>query len=283
MNKFDKIVQDIKEVKIQGATNIAKAGLKAYVLKPGKMSKKKLFGARPTEPMLFNSIKFLDKGMDYGKILEHFEETQDRINKEVFKLIKGKKIVYTHCHSSTVIKALVYAKKKGRNPRKSKISGATKSKRHHDDFDGFEVYNTETRPLFQGRKTARDLKNAGINVTMFVDSAIKKAAEKSDIVFLGADAILKDGVINKIGSDMIGEILEDDNIPIYILADSWKYYSKNIKIEERKAKEVWKNKPKGIKIENPAFEKIEKKYIKGIVSELGVLKFGDFLRKVQHN
>jgi len=42
----------------------------------------------------------------------------------------------------------------------------------------FEVYNTETRPLFQGRKTAKELKGAGIKVTMFIDSAMDIALSK---------------------------------------------------------------------------------------------------------
>ena len=38
--------------------------------------------------------------------------------------------------------------------------------------------------------------------------------------------------------------------------------------------------PKNIKIKNPAFEFIKRKYIKFIVSELGVLSYNDFLKKV---
>jgi len=260
MTNEDEVIKKIKDIKIQGANNIARGGIKIYSKHPTKRLKKKLINARPTEPLLFNSIKKFDKGLNYSDILKHFDLVQERVNKFVLRLLKGKKIVYTHCHSSTVINALIYA--------------------HKHKWKG-EVYNTETRPLFQGRKTARDLKKAGIKVTMFVDAAIKEAAEGSDIVFLGADAILKDGVVNKIGSNLIGEIIKNNKIPLYILSDSWKYSKKTIKIEERKSKEVWKNKPKGLKIENPAFEKIEKRYIKGIVSELGILTFDKFLKKVK--
>ena len=40
--RFDKIIRDIKSVKIQGARNIAKAALKAYKLFPNEPSKNKL-------------------------------------------------------------------------------------------------------------------------------------------------------------------------------------------------------------------------------------------------
>jgi len=267
MKKEDKIIKDIKEVKIQGATDIAKKGIKIYTEHPTKKLRKRLMGVRPTEPLLFNSLDYLDKGMSYEEIMKHFFETQEKINKEVLKFINRNDVVFTHCHSSAVVNSLIYAKK-----RKEK----------------FEVYNTETRPLFQGRKTAQKLKKAGIKVTSFVDSAMEIALErkqksrKVSVVLLGADAILKKGVVNKVGSNVVAQVAFDNKIPVYILADSWKFYPKKIKIEERDFQEVWDTTRK-LKIRNPAFELIEKKYIKGIISDLGVLKFGDFLKKVKHN
>ena len=263
--RFNKIAENIKKIKIQGARNIAKAALYAYTLNPGEKSRKKLLSLRKTEPMLTNVLNKIEK-ISYKKIISHFDEAQDKINKYAFKLIKNNSIIFTHCHSTNVIKALIYAKKHGKN---------------------FQVYNTETRPLFQGRKTVKELRKAGIKVTMFVDSAagdaLSKGGEirKADIVMLGADAILKSGAINKIGSNMFAEIAFHNKVPVYIVADSWKFSPKNVKIEERDFHEIWKNAPKHLKIKNPAFEKIGKKYIKAIVSELGVFSFPSFLRKVR--
>jgi len=261
MNKrgLEKTYRDIKEVKIQGATNIAKAAVKAYVSKPTKGNKQKLMSLRPTEPTLSNALNFIDK-VGGKKVISHFSESQEKINKLVFKLIKSGMIVYTHCHSTNVIKALVYTKKKGKN---------------------FEVYNTETRPLFQGRVTAKQLAKKGIKVTTFVDSALLEAIKKSDLILLGADAILKSGVINKIGSGTIAELASAHKKPLYVVADSWKFSPKNVKIEERDFHEVWKNAPGKIKIRNPAFEKIDKEYIKGIISEYGLLSFERFIKKAK--
>lgn len=265
--RFDKIVKDIKEVKIQGATNIAKSALKAYFLIPAKSSKKKLLSLRPTEPLLMNVLEKAEN-QSHKKILNHFPNTQDKINKNVFKLIKNKNVIFTHCHSTSVVNALIYAKKKKKK---------------------FEVYNTETRPLYQGRKTALELKKAGIKVTMFVDSAAMIALTKSqgtkkvDKVFFGADALLKNGIINKVGSAMFAKIAYENEIPVYIISDSWKFSSKNIKLEERDFHEVWKKLSKNskIKIRNPAFEFVPKEYIAKIVSELGVLKYNNFLKKIK--
>jgi ribose 1,5-bisphosphate isomerase len=258
---LERIYRDIREVKIQGATNIAKAAVSAYLMKPTLETKIKLLSLRPTEPALSNALNMLEK-IGKERVIAHFPKAQDRINGLVLGMIKPGTIIYTHCHSTNVIKALVNAKRKGKK---------------------FEVYNTETRPLFQGRITAKELSKSGIKVTTFVDSAMLEAIKCSDLVLLGSDAILKSGVVNKVGSAAIAELAFDHRKPVYIVADSWKFSPGNVKIEERDFHEVWKNAPKKIRIENPAFEKIDKKYIKGIVSELGILKFGDFVKRAGKN
>jgi len=260
---FNKICRDIKSLKIQGATNLARKAFYAYKLIPTKESKKKLLSLRPTEPMLYN---ILDKyeALSYAELTKKLEDSQDKINQEVFKLIKNRDVVFTHCHASSVTNALIYARKKGKH---------------------FEVYNTETRPRYQGRKTSRELRRAGIKVTMFVDAgaliALTKTqnTKKADIIFLGADAITKDEVINKIGSGMYAELAKLHKIPFYIVTNSLKYTNKKIKIEQREKEEVWDNKK--IKIMNPAFEKIPKKLITRIISELGTLKYDNFLKKIK--
>lgn len=262
---FNKILKDIKSIKIQGARNIAKKALYAYSLIPTEKSRQLLLSTRPTEPMLKKVLEKIKK-YSYEEILEHFNYSQNIINKNVLKLIKGGDIIFTHCHSTNVINALVYAKKKGKK---------------------FSVYNTETRPLFQGRKTALELKRAGIKVTMFIDSAAAIAIEKenkndkihSNKIFLGSDALLINGIINKVGSKMIVELAKIHKIPVYIIADSWKYTSENVPIENRKLNEIWDKAPSKIKIQNPAFEFVPKKYITGIISELGVLRYEKFVKK----
>ena len=267
MNKkreFNRISKDIKSVKIQGARNIAKAGLKAYNLIPTKASKNKLLSLRPTEPML-EKVLNLTLTLKENQILQHFKDAQNSINKHTFKLIKNNSVIFTHCHSTNVTQALINAKNKGKT---------------------FQVYNTETRPLYQGRKTAKELSKAKISVTMFTDNALgvalsKETGKKPSAVFLGADALTKKGVINKIGSETIAKIAKQGKIPVYIIADSWKYTSKKIPIEQRGLNEVWDKAPKHIKIKNPAFEFVPKELITKIVTEYGAQTYGEFLKRVR--
>lgn len=264
--RFNQICKEIKQVHIQGARDVAKKAFFAYKLIPTEKSKHVLMLLRPTEPLLQNILKKADE-LSYSQLIQYFKKNQQIINKQVFKLIKNNSVIFTHCHSSSVVQALIYTKKKGKK---------------------FEVYNTETRPLFQGRKTAKELKKAGIKVTMFVDSAAATAIEKedsedkvhADLVLFGTDAILKKGVINKIGSGMFAEIAHANNVPVYIVADSWKY-AKKIKIENRNSNEIWSTKK--VLIKNPAFELIKRRYVTGIISELGILGYRKFLREVRKN
>lgn len=262
--EFNRIAKKIKEVKIQGARNIAKAALKAYSLFPTKRAKKKLLKLRPTEPMLENVLNLADV-RPYIEILKRFDEAQVQINNHIFKIIKNSDVIFTHCHSTNVVKALIYSKKKGKK---------------------FQVYNTETRPLFQGRKTFKELRKAKIKTTLFIDAALgvalskEQGTKKVSKVFLGADALLKDGIINKIGSEVIARIAKEEKIPVYIIADSWKFTNEKVPIEQRALNEVWDRAPKNIKVKNPAFEFVPKKYIKAIVSEFGVLNYNEFLRKM---
>ena len=109
--RFNQIAKSIKEIKIQGARNIAKAALYAYTLVPEKSSIKKLLSLRPTEPMLQKVLTLVEK-KPYEEILSHFDSAQEKINKDVLKIINNSDRIFTHCHSTNVVNSLIYAKKK---------------------------------------------------------------------------------------------------------------------------------------------------------------------------
>jgi ribose 1,5-bisphosphate isomerase len=267
MKSFEQICRAIKEVKIQGAENIAKAAVQALKFRHDKKAVQKLLSLRPTEPCLRNALKFalgfanIEEGIK--QTLEHFDYAAKRICGLGEKLIKSGMIVYTHCHSSTVSAVLKAAKAAGKR---------------------FEVHITETRPLYQGRLTAAELAAALITVVYFVDSAARIALKKADIMLLGCDAITSTKIYNKIGSELFSIIAASYDIPIYICTDSWKFDAAAVyceeQIEERPPSEVWKA-PQGVRVENPAFEKINPELITAIVSELGVQRHAAFVEQLK--
>lgn len=271
MDKFNKICRDVRTLKIQGAENVAKAAAQALLLKHDKAAVKKLISLRPTEPCLRNTVKFVlshdDIKEGVARAFGHFNSSQERISKLASKLIENDMLIYTHCHSSTVMNILRYAKKQGKN---------------------FKVHVTETRPLYQGRITAAQLAKIRVPVTLFVDSAARLALKKADIAFFGCDAITSTKIYNKIGSEMFAIIAKQRSVPLYVATDSWKFDAKAIygdeeKIEMRSVKEIWQNPPKGVKILNPSFERIDPQLVTGIISELGIFMRKSFIEALKDN
>ena len=210
-DKIQKIYQDIKSIKIQGATNVALAtlnGILTYVqenykgeaacpfeeiTKVGKM----LSEARPNEPLARNAVTFLQynlrsRDIYYGDVLAMVEQFKLLIangkGKMIFSakdpLLKAKNL-FTHCHSSSVISII---------------------KNLYKIDNKIKVIATETRPLFQGRITAEELLKENIDVTLIVDSAssafiINDEFLPVDVILVGCDELLPSGdFMNKIGT-----------------------------------------------------------------------------------
>ncbi|MBR9692370.1 translation initiation factor eIF-2B [Candidatus Woesearchaeota archaeon] len=269
MNDFNKLIDDIKTLKIQGAENVAREALngigryeKEHGKLPSKLLVKKLLATRSTEPMMRNAVRYFmehAKHGDPGKVLSYlmhgFDEADGKIASYAAGLITAGGTYFTHCHSSTVIEAFLWARKDGKQ---------------------FSVHNTETRPLYQGRLTAEDLAANNIPVVHGVDSAARVLLKDCKAVFLGADALLSDGkVANKIGSEMVAELAFERDIPVYILANSWKFTKATSeefqkRLEKRSASEVWERPPKGVEVMNNAFEFIDPRFITAVITEQGI-------------
>jgi ribose 1,5-bisphosphate isomerase len=288
---FETGLEKIRSLEIQGAENIAKYSLELIknLVKKNHTSNKlhsilsdaklDLFKTRPTEPAMRNALNYVLLGLDASTIsmqplkiieriesaLEFFEKSEKYIAEIGARRIKNGMVVYTHCHSSTVINILKKAK---------------------DMKIDFQVNNTETRPRFQGRKTAKELSEYGIKVNHFVDSAMRLALKKSDVVMLGCDAIIESKIYNKIGSELICEIAHKYDIPTYVCTTSWKYdplakSGYEDVIEERSKDEVWENAPSSVNILNPAFEKIDYNLVSAVISELGILSPDQLVNEIR--
>ena len=264
--RFEKILRDIKSVEIQGARNIAIKGIGAFLLQPDEDSAKKIISQRPTEPFLQNAIKFLQNSADKKKAAKKYLEYINKAHKKIAvngsKLIKNNMNIFTHCHSSNVVSILIYAKKKRKK--------------------NFVVYNTETQPLLQGRKTARELAKAKIRVIYLPDLAAEDALRKCDLFLFGADAYLPRKIINKTGTNMLVEIARLHNVPCYSCGESLKFTNK-IKLEIRSGKEIWDERNKNITVINPAFSALKAKKVTGVVSEFGILRYKKFIKKAKQN
>ncbi|MCS7114216.1 MAG: S-methyl-5-thioribose-1-phosphate isomerase [Nitrososphaerota archaeon] len=149
------------------------------------------------------------------------------------------------------------------------------------------VIATETRPKLQGaRLTAYELKRDGIPVTLIADTMVGYAMYKGkvDKVIVGADRIVEDAVINKIGTYQIAVLAKEHNIPFYVAAPKSTFdlnrKSMDVTIEERNPEEVTfvgseRIAPEGVEVLNPAFDITPMKYVTAIICEDGILYKGD--------
>ncbi len=272
------IVQGIKDLTIQGAERIAIAAVDALsqvlasTKDPKKIQKayKELVEARATEPALRNSLNYCMANFKKDQhcadtVKKHFEDSQKKMAEYGAKKILDGMIIFTHCHSSTVESILIEAHRQGKK---------------------FTVYNTETRPRYQGRKTATALAKAGLKVVHMVDSAGRTALKKADIFLYGCDSLSSEGkTINKIGTEALAEFCNKARIPVYCCTNSWKFnpetvYGFDETIEQRDPKEVWEDAPKGVKIFNPAFEVISPDIITGVITEIGIFKPENIVNRI---
>lgn len=288
LNSTRKIIRDIIDIKVQGASNIVFSAqdclefeLKAFTAKNFKTYFEELilelWKTRPTEPALKNlltSFKIeLDKTngskQDIKKLIEFVQTERQNLKDAIIKIAedfakstKQQTIIFTHCHSSIVERCIIELHKKGLVKY---------------------VVNTETRPLFQGRITSEKLANAGVSVRHIVDSSVYAKAKNiiendkfTNILFLtGADVITNKGdLINKIGTSQINLALKSLGIKHYVMTISAKIDTVDRnwnldKIELRNPDEVWQNKNQNIKIINYAFDITPANNIAKIYTEKG--------------
>jgi len=281
--EVDRIIRDIKSLSIQGAREVAKAGLRALEQAAKKSRAKtakafvselektavKVSRTRPTEPGLKHMLSITlvkVRGFDtadvkklkrftFGVIeglLDELESALDRIAENGARLIKSGDMIMTHCHSHSVVEILRKAKKQGKK---------------------FKVIVTETRPLYQGLMTAKDLLKSGIPVIYSEDSAVGHFMKVTTKVLVGCDAILPNGaVVNKIGTLPMAIVASHFGKPVFVAGGTIKI-TPDVQIEFREAEEIIEPKRlPGAKIINPAFDVTPPEFIDRIITEKGTVR-----------
>jgi ribose 1,5-bisphosphate isomerase len=287
MERVQDTASRIRSLEVKGARRVAiaavetlqalaketKAKSRQEFLSELSEAKETLFASRPTEPFMRNAVKFVinkvegndkEKVSDMVKVvssssqefLSSLETAQECVAEIGAKRIQDGMVVFTHCHSSTVTRLLGKAKQDGKT---------------------FEVVCTETRPVFQGRITAKEMLQLGVKTTFIVDSATRSMIKQADVVIVGADAITSEGsVVNKIGTAAIAVLAHEARVPFYVASELLKFDAATLwgeyeMIEERSRDEVWKDAPESLMVRNPAFEVTRREFIHGLICEEGII------------
>ena len=271
----------------------SKAKSKTKLLAELENSAATLKGTRPTAVNLFWAAdRILSKARDFSgnaeelkslvvreaqRIADEDAEANRAIGENGAALIKDGDVILTHCNAGelatveygTALGVIRTAWKQGKK---------------------IKVIATETRPLLQGaRLTVYELKRDGIPVTLITDNMVGYVMHKGLVneVVVGADRIVQDAVINKIGTFTVAVLAKEHGVPFYVAAPKSTFdlthTSADVIIEERKPSEVThvgsqQIATNGVSVLNPAFDITPLKYVSAIICESGVYYEKDFVK-----
>lgn len=287
MENVKATAEKIRRLQVQGARNAAIAAVKAVqtlaqqtkaaskteMLAELSQAQQLIFQTRETEPLMRNAVRCLIRQVQNSskvnvselssllvaaadEFLSELDASRERTAEIGAKRIQNGMTIFTHCHSSTATRMLAKAKQDGKS---------------------FKVICTETRPAFQGRITAREMVELGIETTFIVDSATRAFIPKADFVIVGADAITSEGnVVNKIGTSGLAVLANEARKPLYVVSELLKFdpvtlYGELEGIEQRNPAEVWSDAPEKLDVRNPAFDVTPNRYIHGLICEAGII------------
>ncbi|MFC6769599.1 translation initiation factor eIF-2B [Natrinema soli] len=195
--------------------------------------------------------------------------TSEKIDEVVSRIESGKRLaaenavehladgatLLTHDYSSTVIQALEQATEAGKT---------------------FEVYVTEARPRYLGRKTARTLAEMeGVETTLLTDSAHGLSLEECDRVVVGMDCIVDETLYNRVGTFPIASTAARLDVPVTVLGSASKIVSEGFVFENefRPGSEVMAEPADGFDVENPAYDATPVELLESVITDEGRQSF----------
>ncbi|WXG40123.1 MAG: ribose 1,5-bisphosphate isomerase [Candidatus Freyarchaeum deiterrae] len=288
-----RISRDIKDMRIRGAGEIARAAVETLgitvknskannvqeLLEELRKTAQLVINTRPTAVSLPNGIRYVSKKVNdelkRNPTLEELKEIVEKVVKDFIvnsqravtrigeigsKRIRKGDVLITHCNSSAALAVILNAAKQNKD---------------------IKVFATETRPKFQGHITTQILRDAGIDVTLIIDDAVRLYMNKIDTAIVGADAISSNGaLVNKIGTSTLALVAKESRTLFFVAAETYKFSSETmigelIEIEERDIEEVIDReeleKIGNPRVLNPAFDVTPPQYIDLIITERGII------------
>jgi len=300
MTDYKAMASAIKEMKLRGAPLIgvaaayglalsafhSKAKTRDELLKELEESAAVLRKTRPTAVNLFWAINRIMKMAretagtkealaeavvaEAQRMAHEDVEINRRMGKHGAELIEDGDVVLTHCNAGSLA-TVDYGTALG------VIRAAIEAGKD------VKVIACETRPRLQGaRLTCYELMRDNIPVTLITDTMVGYVMSKGlvDKVVVGADRIVRDAVLNKIGTYNVAVLAFEHGIPFYVAAPmstmDQSRTSEDAVIEERSPHEVTnigseRIAPEGVKVLNPAFDITPLEYVDAVITEEGIL------------
>jgi len=179
-----------------------------------------------------------------GRIARHFSAALDG---------RRRSTVATYSYSSTVLRALIAAR--------ARLA---------------VVLVAECHPGDEGRIAAQLLAHAGVPVEYTSDAAWLSMLTTSQMLVVGADAVLSHAFVNKIGTRAAYLAAREAGVPVAVLSDSTKFLPEELaapfwRPSEGPATQLWPRAPRGVQVRNPLIEHTELARVR-VMTESGPLE-----------
>lgn len=189
-------------------------------------------------------------------VIEQVETGKHRAAEQAAERLSDGMTVLTHDYSSTMLEALEIAAQDGAH---------------------LDVYVTEARPRYLGRKTVRTL--AGIDRIephLVVDSAAGHFLDKCDLAAFGMTCIVEDSYYNRIGTFPIASTAAELAVPVTVVGSSSKIIERGgfaFENEFRPPSEVMREPAEGFAVENPAYDATPMHLVDTVITDEGTQTF----------
>ncbi|MFC3958243.1 translation initiation factor eIF-2B [Halovivax cerinus] len=180
------------------------------------------------------------------------ESGKRRAAENAVSLLSGDATLMTHDYSSTVLEALELAT----------AEGAT-----------FDLYVTEARPRYIGRKAAREFAAVdGVDVTLITDAAGGFHLRECDRLIVGMDCIVDDVLYNRVGTFPLAAAANQCDVPVTVLGAASKIITQGFVFENefRSESEVMLEPTTAFTVSNPAYDETPIELVDRIVTDDGV-------------
>jgi len=222
--------------------------------------------ANPSHASLQNAmleVKDAVTTRDYDDIEDAKRDAQEVIDGVVEGIEKGKRraaanavdlfedgmAIMTHDYSTTVLEAIELAIAEGMY---------------------LDVYVTEGRPRYLGRRTARTLAGYDpIDVTLITEGACGQYLEKCDLAMTGITCIVDDVLYNRVGTFPIAATADAVGTPMTVVGSGTKIVEEGFVFENdyRPASEVMLEPAEGFAVGNPAYDATPLELIDSVVTD----------------
>ena len=188
-----------------------------------------------------------------GAMQRDLDDGRRKAGRNFVKVLEGPATVLTLSRSTNVFECLGAANQKGLLR---------------------EVLVLESRPLREGVELARDLHDAGVNVSIITDGAAGAFIDGVTLGIAGADTVFVDaGVVNRTGTHALAAICRTAGKPFYVACETFK-------IDTTRASKDWRPPPEHdhqevsseLPARNPYFDLTPAALVTAFVTERGVYK-----------